>query len=434
MSGTTLHAARRSAPDHIRLPLIRVRAGCVGRASPPEGRPIPPRPRIAILGAGPIGLEAALAAAGRGWPVTVYEAAATVAGHVRAWGHIRLFTPWSMNVSARMRAALPDAPDGDGLPTGTELVEALYEPVAAVPALAGSVRLGTRVLAVSRDRTLKHDEIGTGRRADRPFRLLVQTPGGEERIERADAVLDCTGTYGHPNVLGDGGIPAPGERGLAHRIGYHLPRLDLEPEAWAGRTILLSGAGHSAQTAARALAELARAAPDTRVVWAVRSPEPHWYGVEDDPLPERAALTRAARELSAGASDAVEVRHGRVTEALADRAGRVAVTLRNGSSEELEVDRVLALNGGVGDFTLYRQLQIHECYATAGPMKLAAALLGGGGGDCLTQASHGADALTNPEPGFFILGAKSYGRNSQFLLRTGWDQVADVFGLLDATP
>jgi hypothetical protein len=95
------------------------------------------------------------------------------------------------------------------------------------------------------------------------------------------------------------------------------------------------------------------------------------------------------------------------------------------------VDRVLALNGGVGDFTLYRQLQVHECYATAGPMKLAAALLGAAGGDCLTQESHGPDTLRNPEPGFFIVGAKSYGRNSQFLLRIGWSQVDDVFALLD---
>ena len=31
-----------------------------------------------------------------------------------------------------------------------------------------------------------------------------------------------------------------------------------------------------------------------------------------------------------------------------------------------------------------------------------------------------------------FLGAKSYGRNSQFLLRIGWQQVDDVFGLLDA--
>ena len=63
-------------------------------------------PRIAILGAGPIGLEAALAAAERGDDFTVYEAAPTVGGHVRRWGHVRTFTPWAMNVSPRMRAAL----------------------------------------------------------------------------------------------------------------------------------------------------------------------------------------------------------------------------------------------------------------------------------------------------------------------------------------
>ena len=98
------------------------------------------------------------------------------------------------------------------------------------------------------------------------------------------------------------------------------------------------------------------------------------------------------------------------------------------------VDRVLALNGGVGEFGLYRQLQVHECYASAGPMALAAALLaaGGGGGDCLAQAGAGPEALRTPEPGFFILGAKSYGCTSQFLLRLGWEQVDDVFGLLEA--
>ena len=50
--------------------------------------------------------------------------------------------------------------------------------------------------------------------------------------------------------------------------------------------------------------------------------------------------------------------------------------------------------------------------------------------DCLTQTTHGADTLTNPEPGFFILGVKSYGRNNTFLMRVGWEQVGEVFGLL----
>jgi hypothetical protein len=64
-------------------------------------------------------------------------------------------------------------------------------------------------------------------------------------------------------------------------------------------------------------------------------------------------------------------------------------------------------------------------------MKLAAALLGeAGGGDCLAQGSHGAATLLNPEPGFFLLGAKSYGRNTTFLMRVGWQQVEEVMGLL----
>jgi 2-polyprenyl-6-methoxyphenol hydroxylase-like FAD-dependent oxidoreductase len=394
------------------------------------------KPSIAILGAGPIGLEAAIAAADRGLAFTVYDTAPAVAAHVRDWGHVRVFTPWDMNVSERMRAALAaegvDAPSGEGLPNGEDLVDRLYEPVAGLPSVAPHLRLDTRVEAVGRERLLKHDEIGTGARADHPFRLLLATAGGDEFVEHADVVLDCTGTYGNPNALGDGGIPAPGERAFAGRIEQRLPRFDAEPEAWAGRTILLTGAGHSAQTAARELAEFARHAEGTRVIWAVRRTEPDWGAMDDDPLPERAGLNAAADELGRGGSRAIELRPGRLVEALTGDGERIAVALRNGQGEEVVVDRILGLNGGVGDFTLYRQLQVHECYATAGPMKLAAALLGAAGDDCLAQESHGPDTLRNPEPGFFLMGAKSYGRNSQFLLRIGWSQVDDVFGLLDA--
>ncbi len=387
--------------------------------------------RIAILGAGPTGLEAALAAAERGLDYTLYEAAPSVAGYVRAWGHVEVFTPWDMNVSERARAVLgPEtAPSGPDLPTGDELAERLYEPLAASGAVAPHLSLGTRVLAVSRDRLLKSDEIGTGRRGARPFRLLVERDG-EEAVEHADLVIDATGTYGNPNALGDGGIPAPGERAAAGSIDHHLPDFAADPARWAGRTVLLTGAGHSAQTAARALAEFAREAPGTRVIWAVRSPDPDWGAVDGDPLPARAALNRAAAELAGGAAESVSLRRGVVCEALERRGDRLSVTLRNGTSEAVEVDRVLALNGGVGDASLYRQLQVHECYATAGPMKLAATLLAASGGDCLAMPAGGPDALTNPEPGFFILGAKSYGRNSQFLLRVGWQQVDDVFSLI----
>lgn len=42
------------------------------------------------------------------------------------------------------------------------------------------------------------------------------------------------------------------------------------------------------------------------------------------------------------------------------------------------------------------------------------------------HASLRADVLANPEPDFYILGHKSYGRKPNFLLETGYRQVADV--------
>ena len=390
--------------------------------------------RLAIIGAGPTGLDAALAAADRGWPFTVYEAGDGAAANIRSWGHVRLFTPWSMNVSPRMAAHLSAAgrevPAGDDCPTGNELADRLLAPLTDLAELAGSIRCRARVTALGRQGLLKHEEIANDQRAARPFRLLVEAAGGEE-VATADAVLDCSGAYGSPNSTGDGGIPAVGEQALADRIVRTLPDVLADPSSWAGQRVLLVGAGHSAQTAALALARLAAQAPGTEVVWAVRSTEPTWGAVDEDPLAARAGLTSEARRLAAGVPG-VELRAGVVVEALADRGGRVAATLRNGTTDEVVVDRVVSLTGYVGDHNLYRQLQVHECYATSAPMNLSAALLGAAAGDCLQQESHGVDVLRNPEPNFFILGAKSYGRNNQFLMRIGWDQVDEVFGALDA--
>jgi len=435
----------------------------VSSGSGGSGRP----PRVAILGAGPVGLEAALAAADAGMPFTVYEAGREVAANVRAWGHVRLFTPWRMNVSPRMRrhlaaagAALPAGHEEDECPTGRELAERLLDRVAALPLAAPRLRLGARVVAVGREGLLKHEEIASAERGRRPFLLLLAERDGRERVEHADAVIDATGAFGQPNSLGDGGIPAPGERELGGEIRRAIPDLARDAADWAGRTVLLAGAGASAQTAARGLAELARSAPGTRVIWALRRAEPSWGSPPDDPLPERARLATAAAELAAGASPAVTAERGVVVEAVArcaagaadaatgagearrggpdGRDSRLVVTLGRGRRGGLDgdgawqvtVDRVLSLTGAVGDHQIYRQLQVHECYATCGPIKLSAALLGAGAGDCLEQTSHGVEALANPEPGFYILGSKSYGRHGSFLLRVGWDQVSEVFAAL----
>eukprot|EP00966_Prymnesium_polylepis_P152095 3513304-Prymnesium_polylepis.1 len=51
-------------------------------------------------------------------------------------------------------------------------------------------------------------------------------------------------------------------------------------------------------------------------------------------------------------------------------------------------------------------------------------------GDCLKQAAPGPELLTTPEPRFYVLGSKSYGRSSSFLLMLGHKQVEMVVQML----
>lgn len=401
--------------------------------------------RIAIIGAGPTGLDAALAVAEAGFPFTLYEASSHAGGNVRWWGHVRLFTPWSMNVSPRARAALGAAgvtvPDGDDCPTGRELAETLLDPLASLDHIAPHVEYGSQVLEIGRDGLLKSDEIGTGERAERPFRLLIQGSDGNERVAYADVVLDCTGTYGTPNAMGVGGIHAPGERSASDRIIRRIPDVEApdfkgDAPGWAGLRIVLVGAGHSAQTAARDLAGLIGRAPGTTVTWVIRSEDPTFGAVENDPLPARASLAKSARALAFDPSTPIDVRLGTVVEAVEASDEGIVVTLRgaDGSTQAVVADRVVSLTGSVGDARMYRQLQVHECWATLGPIKLAAVLLASSSKDCLTETSHGPETLKNPEPNFYILGEKSYGRNSTFLMRVGWEQVDEVMSLVSQSP
>ena len=386
---------------------------------------------VAILGAGPVGLEAALAAADAGWPFTVYESAECAGGNVAQWAHVRMFTPWSLNVSERMACHLRSAgrrpPEGDGdCPTGSQLVAELLEPLATLPEVAGRIHYGSRILNVGREGLLKHEEIGSEERAARPFRILVRRGDGTTSTTSASLVLDCTGNYATPNAAGDGGVPAPGEDGLGDRIVRRMPDLARERHLWAGCAILLIGAGWSAQTTARELAELVPSAPGTEVIWAVRHANPNWGEVADDPLAARQALVKSSRRIAAGLVPGIRMEFGVSVDSFDWDGDRILVRLRGAGRKEVRVDRVLALTGFVPDASLYRQLQVHECYATSAPMGLAAQLLGDAGANCLEPSGYGVDVLRNPEPNFFLLGAKSYGRNSEFLMRAGYEQVREV--------
>ncbi len=410
---------------------------------------LPETTDVAILGAGPTGLDAALAVASTGRSFVVLEQGPRAANGIRSWGSVRLFSPWSMNVSDRMRSALGAVnqapPNSNDCPTGHEFCEQALDPVAALPSIAPHLLTSTRVIAIGRHGLLKREEIGTARRAQQTFRLLLETDTGEH-VLRAKVVLDCTGGQHQPSWLGNGGIPAPGERQLGPDVLVRGIEKFLATAPRENEHILLVGAGHSAQTAAVALAD----AP-VDVTWVLRGGGESIVPIEGDPLPERSALQAKARALLDGSNDRFTIHRNTTVEHLehakapdlaegAERLHRVTVLLQGAGGEpstrSVTVDRIVALVGSMGDQQLYRELQVQECYATAGPFALAAALLGEaepsaeGGADCLAQVSQGPKTLLTPEPGYFILGNKSYGRNNAFLLRIGYQQIDDVLTLI----
>ncbi len=393
---------------------------------------VPAMRSIAIIGAGPVGLEAALTALERGYEVSVYERG-QIADAVRQWGHVRMFSPFAMNASAQGLARLQR--DGVKLPgpaallTGAQFRDAYLLPLAR--SLAPHIRENCAVRAIGRSRRLKGDFIADPERGAAPFRLLLQDESGE-RSELADIVLDCSGTFAQSNLLGEGGIPVPGEAACAGHVHYGVPNLtNRARDRFAGRRVLVVGAGHSSATAVCDLARIREHAPETKIIWSIRRKRPiPAEEMPGDPLPERAQLAAAANRLAR--EGCVQLLTGGSIDSLAQNPDGIEVRWcdSNGQTRTLMIDEIIAATGFRPDLELTRELQVQTCWATEGTYPLAVSLLGEAGADCLTTPPFGAEALLHPEPCFFTLGMKSYGRSSNFLLRTGYDQVAAVFDWL----
>jgi hypothetical protein len=299
------------------------------------------------------------------------------------------------------------------------MAERVLEPLAATPLLSGRVLTGRAVTAVGRARMTRRDMPGHPLRGERPFRILMETPDGEEVME-ADVVLDASGVYGRPAAVGVGGIPARGERALDGALIQRLGALHAALAGLAGKDVLLVGHGHSA---AGALAAMAAAPHPPRIYWATRSPNRRpCVEIAGDPLPERARVTAEANRLASDPPPFLTVERRAGVEAFAPRDGRVAVTLSGG--RERVFDAVLGFTGYRPDMSFLSELALQVSPVSEGALGVARALAGVT--DCLAVPRVQASDLDSGEPGFYLVGAKSYGRLPTFLLKNGLEQLEAV--------
>ena len=387
---------------------------------------------IVIIGAGPIGLAAAAQLLARGLEPLVLEAGPEIGHAVRAWGHVRMFSPWRYNIDAAARLLLEAegwvAPEADAYPTGDDLVHRYLAPLAAISAMHPHIRMGRRVIGVARrDFGRLHDS--EARDAAR-FVLHVETCCGIQAIE-ARAVIDCSGTWHAPNPAGSHGMPAPGEIAQADRIAYGIPDvLSAERHIYAGRTTLVVGAGHSAMNAVLDLGDLAQGTPGTRILWAFRRPlgAVNFGGGARDGLAQRGELgARAQRLVESGVVTALAPF---LIDRIADADGMLSITgRRDGRATTVLADRMIVATGFRPDLSFLREMRLGLDPAVEATPALAP-LIDPNLHSCGTVRPHGEAELRHPDAGFYIAGMKSYGRAPTFLLATGHEQVRSIAAFL----
>ena len=384
---------------------------------------------IAIIGAGPVGLAAAAHVLSRGETPLLVEAGPSVGTAIRAWGHVRLFSPWRYLIDQQAAALLEEQgwymPDPDGYPTGHELVEQYLVPLAQVLSLQTHVLLQTRVLSVSRQNL---DKLKTPGREEAPFILRVQSEDGEEQDLLARAVIDASGTYSQPNPLGANGTMALGERALSNAIFYGIPDVrGTQRERYLGRRVLVVGSGHSALNALLDLASLVEQEPSTQILWAIRRPEIKqlFGGGERDGLPARGQLGQRVHDL---------VESGRVrliTNVSIHKLSRSEDGIVIIGEEERigPVDELIATTGFRPDLSLVKEVRVALDPSLESPVALAP-LIDPNVHSCGTVPPHGVEELSHPEENFYIVGMKSYGRAPTFLTLTGYEQVRSIVAAL----
>src|SRR5438552_13827197 len=88
-------------------------------------------------------------------------------------------------------------------------------------------------------------------------------------------------------------------------------------------------------------------------------------------------------------------------------------------------DEVIGATGFRPNLDVTRELRLGLDPWTEAPTALAP-LIDPNVHSCGTVPPHGADELKHPEPDFFTVGMKSYGRAPTFLTLTGYEQVRSV--------
>jgi thioredoxin reductase len=387
---------------------------------------------VAIIGAGPVGLAAAAQLTVRNIPFVLLEAGATVAANILSWKHIRIFSPWRYNIDKAARQLLEQtswqSPDDEGLPTGAELYDRYFKPLAALPALQPHVMLNTRVVSVGRKNI---DKMKTRGRQEAPF--VIQALRHDEVFTmEARAVIDTSGTWNSPNPIGSGGNYAAGETENQDRIFYGIPDiLHAHSDRYKNKRVLVVGSGHSSVNAILELDKLKEQYPSTEIHWVLRKKniQDVYGGQEADALEARGALGIRIEQLVN--NDRISVYTPfQIQQIMREGEQLTVIGMQDDQQYALpSIDEIISNTGSRPDFSFLREVRLNIDPSLESVAAIAD-LIDPNIHSCGTVRPHGEKELRHHDPGFYIAGSKSYGRAPTFLMATGYEQVRSIAAAL----
>jgi hypothetical protein len=388
---------------------------------------------IGIIGAGPIGLEAALYGRYLGYDVIVFEnrkleeILSTGEGPA-TWEFAKdLVSPLGMKaIQAQDESWQPPGPNDRW--TVSQWWANYLRPLAESDLVAESIRFDSRVATIARSDWRRHEqptpeECEEGRGG---WDFIIESGGDRPAV---DALIDASGLAFQLGVA-DGGLQVRGDvypsmaPPLTQVATLGTKAIELHPSA--GKRTLVAGDSLEAIESLMTLLEIKSKFPATGIVWATphdreRAPtgpiDPARFGT-GRPLLE-AAITKVNQVALEG--NEIEWRPGSPIERidqLNDEAVRskwkVAIAGENPAEATFDV---LHLHGQrVPDWSLERELQFWSCPVWGSIPSVSPYV-----------KAHMPGVPPMIEPNFYIAGEKSYGRLETFRFVDGLAQIKAIF-------
>lgn len=334
---------------------------------------------VVIVGAGAVGVESATMAKHLGFDTIILEKGEDIAYNMSRFSHLDMFSPWSYNysplgISILKQKGIFKKPQNEYEQTH-DYIKNYLKPLAKVQKL--NIKYNTQVQSIAKSQITKTDMMGDNREKYL-FRLLIET-GQKEWFIYAKHVIDASGVYDNPLYFGEGRMAAINEK--KHQNSIHYQAIDKEKlsEKFRSKTTLLIGTTCCMAKSVAVIKKFMDEDDTTKIIYVDETGlKPYIHQLKNDIFKKRVEVINNANELLDSFYPQVKVLKKSSIYAIEKNQNGFEVFLNAYDKQEsfsVSVDNIVSNCGFEADNSIYKQLQVHECYASHAPMNLAANML-----------------------------------------------------------